>query len=305
MLRYYVNGSFVEESDAKVSILDRSFLYGDACFESMCIWSGRVIHLEEHMRRLLRSTRIMRIAVPDFDELCDIVLEAAAVNGMADQDGQVRIQVTRGEGQGIFNTAGLTTNIFVIPELQDLSNPASLVVQPDSLVPRRAVISTYVRSGSTVLDPRIKTTSYASSMLAYLEAADQGASIGILRDDRGFIAEGQTMNIFCVDGDKIRVPFEASALAGITRAHIMATAKNLGYSCFESNLTAYDLTCADEVFATATSIGVMPISAIGGIEFDTPAPGPVTQALNEAYAKEAIASSPAISKRPTAASLAE
>ena len=288
-LSYYINGSFVGDSDAKISVLDRSFLYGDAVFEGICVWSGRVIHLDDHLHRLQRSARVLRIPLPTFDELREIVLETGARNEMADiQCAQLRLQVTRGNGQGVVHaSADLEPNIVVIPQLHDVPDPYSLT-------PRRAVMSSFVRPGATVCDPRIKTTSYASTVMAYLEAADQGAHIAILRDDRGFVAEGQTMNIFCVSGEALRCPREVSALAGITRHHVIETARMLGFSCVERELTSYDLACADELFATSTSLGLMPIESLGGVHFDIRAPGPIARKINDAYVKRAIETSPPI-----------
>jgi len=264
---FYVDGRFVEEAEAKVPVTDRAFLYGDACFESLGVWSGRVIHLEDSLARLKRSARMMRICLPDVDELREAVLETAARNGMQDLPfAYLRLQVTRGTGLGVVVVDGPST-LVVIPRVDGLRDPLALV-------PLRAALSTYVRAGAAALDPRIKSANYGTSVLAYLEAARQGADLAILRDERGYVAEGQTMNLFCVRDGVIRTPFEASALGGITRAHVLKAARGTGYECAETPVTIYDFECADEAFATSSMDGIMPRagSAAWSCRWRRPAP---------------------------------
>jgi len=280
---FYINGSFVEDEHAKVSVQDRAFLYGDGCFESLGIWDGRVLHLDESMARLGRSTRMLRIASPPAAELVEVVLETAARNRMSEvQYGYLRVQVTRGVGMSVASAdRERPPTVVVIPRLEGLG-------EPRTLKPRSAVASSYVRASAAAIDPRIKSLDYTTSVLAYLEAAERGADIAVLRDDRGFVAEGQTMNLFCVRDGVVRTSPEASALAGITRAHLLDASRRRGYPCLETPLTMYDLECADEVFATSSMQGVMPVGAVGGLDLPIPAPGPVTRDVHGAYVEKAL-----------------
>jgi branched-chain amino acid aminotransferase len=179
----------------------------------------------------------------------------------------------------------------VIPRLEGLGDPRALV-------PLRAAVSSYVRAGAAALDPRVKSANYVTSVLAYLEVAQHGADLAVLRDDRGFVAEGQTMNLFSVRDGAVRTPAEGSALAGITRAYVLQVVRELGYGCAETPLTVYDLECADEVFATSSMRGIMPVSSVNGLELALAAPGPITTAVNEAYVESAWRTAPLVPPTP-------
>lgn len=284
----YIDGEFVEEADATVSVSDHSFLYGDGCFEGIGVFDSKILHLDEHVERLYRSARMLRIDVPvPPAELRSLILETASRNGMDERPmGYLRPLVSRGMGP-----LGLKWTVTI--------EPATLVIIPQfgdrrigyggEMDVLTTVVTSVVAASSATLDPRIKSNNYLPSILACLEAHDRGADVGILRDERGFLSEGHAMNLFCIRDGRILSPPESVALAGITRKNVLAVARALGIECAEQDLTAYDLVCADEAFVTSSLEGVAAIASVDGRELER-CPGPLTRKVRDAYVDRALGS---------------
>src|SRR6516162_1266736 len=240
---FYVNGHFVEDEEAKISVTDHSFLYGDGCFEGIGVCEGRVLHLDEHVTRLFKSARLLRMEVPvSWADLRALILETAARNGMDRSPmGYLRPLLSRGAGPlGLkySNKLGPAT-LVIIPQLGDRR-----IAYTGEIEIMSAVFSSYQRPGPSSVDARIKANNYLTYILAYLEAQDRGADIAIMRDPEGYVAEGHAMNLFAVNGERVVVPQESFALSGITRKNVIATARRIGIECIESNLTRYDISAA-------------------------------------------------------------
>lgn len=284
---YYLNGRFVEDAEAKVSVTDHSFLYGDGCFEGIGVCEGRILHLDEHVARLLKSARMLRMTVPvSAEELRRLTLETASRNGMDKTPmGYLRPLLSRGAGPlGLkySNKLGPAT-LVIIPQLGDRR-----IAYTGEIEVLTAVFSSYNRSGAGSLDARIKANNYLTYIMAFLEAQDRGADIAILRDPDGYVAEGHAMNLFCVHNRVVLVPPESFALSGITRKNVILAARAAGFECREAQLTRYDVTAADEVFVTSSLEAVAAIRSIDGDALSGPVPGPVTKAVRDAYVKVAL-----------------
>jgi branched-chain amino acid aminotransferase len=281
---FYVNGKFVPEDEALVSVSDHGFMYGDGCFDSLGVWDGHLIHLDDHLDRFFMSARMLRIPVPmSKPEMADLVVETARRNGFQSPGSfSMKIILTRGS-----RTFRLTTD-FGSPTLVvaclKASDESPLNTEISS---KAATISSYSRNYPAARDSRTKSLDYGISVLAFLEAMDRGAEVAILRTPDGFIAEGHMMNIFCVRNGKLLTPPAALALAGVTRKNVLDASSDLGYSWDESLLTTYDLRCADEIFVTAASLGVWAISRLDDIRLPAPHPGPLTTAIGSHYIKKA------------------
>lgn len=284
---FYVDGEFVPQEDAVVPILDYGFLYGDGCYESIAVTEGTAIDLDWRIERLFRSARMLRIEVPiPPEQLRELLLETAVRNGMREGDGgyYLRPFLTRGVGQ-----IGGMTNANRIGTLRVLAMavPAEKIGYRGPVKVANSVFTSYVRTVPLMLDPRIKYTNYSSSMLAKFEAKERGADWPIFRDADGFITEVGNGNIFAVTDGRVLTPLVKGALGGLVRRRVIAVARELGTECLETEMTRYDLECADEVFVTAA---LSCVTAIGNIEgLDVPAPGPVTTALRDAYVASALA----------------
>jgi branched-chain amino acid aminotransferase len=284
---FYVNGRFVEDEAAKISVTDHSFLYGDGCFEGIGVCEGRVLHLDEHVTRLFKSARLLRMEVPvSWADLRALILETAARNGMDRRPmGYLRPLLSRGAGPlGLkySNKLGPAT-LVIIPQLGDRR-----IAYTGEIETLSAVFSSYQRPGPGSLDARIKANNYLTYILAFLEAQDRGADVAILRDPAGYVAEGHAMNVFCVHDGRLCVPQEPLALAGITRRNVIATARRIGYECIETSLTRYDLVAADEVFVTSSLEAIAAIASIDGEPLPAPIPGPITREVRAAYVSAAL-----------------
>jgi branched-chain amino acid aminotransferase len=281
---FYVNGEFVEDQDAKISVTDRAFLYGDGCFEGLGVFRGRIPHLDDHIARLYRSARMLRIEIPlSREQLRDVILETAARNGMRDVDSAyMRPLITRGCGPlGVKNSRNLgTPTVVVIPQLTGRRAMFGEEIEICS-----AVLTRFVRAGAATLDPGIKSNNYIPSILAFLEAQDREAQaeVAVLHDAQGFLAEGHAMNIFCVLDNVLYSPMASAALRGITRMHVLRVAKQLGVETQERNLTDYDLICADEAFVTSAMESVAAIGSVNGDPMLGEVPGPLTKKIRAAY----------------------
>jgi branched-chain amino acid aminotransferase len=280
---YSVNGELVPRSEAMIGADDRGVLYGDGCFESLGIWGGRMIHLEESLARIRRSARMLRIDLPSTDELREIVQATASRNGMdRSPAGYLRLLVTRGRGMGVAVPPDVSSPTVLVLARTEVGDYRELPVV-------RAAVSTHIRQAPAVLDPRIKTLNYLAGVMAALEAEAAGAQIGILRDAAGYVSEAHAMNIVCVQNGTVMTPPTGSALAGITASKVSRVVRELGYDWVERQLTVYDLVNSDEAFTTCSSVGLMAISAIDGIALPAPTPGPITTQLHNGYVEAAFA----------------
>ncbi len=294
---FYLNGRFVEDADATIPVTDHSFLYGDGCFEGVSVVEGKILYLDEHVERLFRSARMLRIAIPlTPGEMREVVVETAARNRMdREQTAYLRPLVTRGAGPlGVKNTSLVgAPSVVVIPQI---GRQGGYQGEAPTV---SAVISRYVRSGSDSLDPGIKSNNYLTSILALLDAeqADPDVGVVILRDSRGFLAEGHAMNLFAVWDTSVVTPPATRALRGITRGHVIATIRGLGLEVEQRDLSDYDLICADEAFVTSSMSGVTAISSVDGRPMPSPVPGRTTTAIRTAYVSAALSSGTPISPR--------
>ena len=281
---FWNDGEFVDEREATVPVFDWGYLYGDGCFESIALIEGVLLDLDARLERLQKSAKAMRIE-PDlsWERVRELVLETGARNNFAQaRTGYLRPMLSRAASSiGIFS-AKRTGTLRILGK----QNPP---YQYGEAVPTvRTILSTYTRTTAMSLDPRIKSFSYSTGILARFEAEDRGADWAVFRDANGVITEAFSANVFCVSRGKIFTPRDTNVLSGITRRGVIAAARSAGYECVETDLTRYDLETADEFFLTSAGGNVQAVSDFEGIPFI--APGPVTTAVRTAYIASAIAS---------------
>lgn len=285
MPEFYLNGRFLPEEEAKISVTDHGLVYGDAFFEAIGVCQGRVLDLDAHLERFAWSARMMRIPLPEsITRIRELLLETASRNGLRTAPaGSLRAIASRGDGPlGVDSSdeVGPPTFVILAGAGEDrLTGPIGSV---------DAVTSTYTRPPASSHETRIKSTSYITSILAFFEARARGAEVAILRDPDGHVAEAHHANVFCVRQGELWCPPTAAGLAGITRAGMVASAASLGYACHQAPLTMYDLRCADEAFVTSTGTGVRALRRIDGDELPDPVPGPVTSAVRGAYVERLL-----------------
>lgn len=276
-MKVWLNGILMPVGEAKVSVLDRGFLYGDTIFETIVAVNGRLFKYRPHWERFCRSAESVGLILPftetSLRDHLELVLRA---NGQL--DGILRVSVSRGVGERGLSTMGCHQPTALI-----LCFPPRVISKEMFEKGSKVIISSIRRIPNACLPAAAKTGNYLCGILAFREAQSAGASEAILLTQEGYVAEGTVSNVFIVQrGRLVTPPLEAGILPGITRAAIIEAAKSLSLTVAESMLNETDLYAADEVFYTNSSSGVMPVSRIGEQHF--PCPGKVTRDLAEAYA---------------------
>lgn len=253
-MKVFLDGKFVDEADAKISVFDHGLLYGDGVFEGIRLYDGNVFMLEEHIERLEMSAKAIRLALPwSRAELMEAVCEACRVNGL--RDGYIRQVITRGIGNlGINPFTCKTPSHFIIAD--------KITLYPPEYYAKglKIVTSATRRINSAALPPMVKSLNYLNNILAKMEAISAGCLEAVMLNDEGFVAECTGDNLFIRHGDDwFTPPFFAGALKGITRGAVMELMAARGMKLTEKNLTRYELWTCDEMFLTGTAAEVIPV----------------------------------------------
>ena len=246
----YVNGRFVLENEATVSIFDRGFLYGDGVFETMRIYDGKIFRARAHLDRLVGGLKELEI---DFrtpaEELMVIGEELTKRNGVA--NGIARVYVTSGQsafGQDL-NVQGGPTTVFVAKPFEFQTNPAALHVTVSS-----------VRLDTNSQLPRLKTANRLPYILARHEAKRAAAHDALLRNINDRVIELTISNVFVAKNGEVFTPsLDDGPLAGITRHAALVLAGEIRLPAYEMSFGLEFLSDADEMFATNSLIEIVPI----------------------------------------------
>jgi len=273
----YINGELVPESEAKISVFDHGFLYGDGVFEGIRAYKGVVFKLKEHIERLYDSAKFLRIEIPmSKEDLMEAILETVRRNGLSDC--YIRVVVTRGVGD-----LGLDPRKCEKPSIIIIARPMA------PLLGKRVVsliISSVRRDGVDATNHQAKSLNYLNNILAKLEAINAGADDAVMLDSRGFVSEATGENIFIVKDERIMTPPPTSGiLSGITRDCVIELARRLGYEVVERELTPFELLTADEVFLTGTAAEIVPVESVNGRKIGERVPGPITERLIREFEK--------------------
>ncbi|OGL62509.1 MAG: hypothetical protein A3J27_03850 [Candidatus Tectomicrobia bacterium RIFCSPLOWO2_12_FULL_69_37] len=272
----YVNGEFVEAGEARVSAFDHGFLYGDGIFESLTSTGGRIFKLREHMDRLERSARALRLALPETKErIAAIVKESVRRSKVGDV--YIRIIVSRGEGYPLLDPRVVSRPTLAVL-LHDASPPVTTATTYRNRGEGLRLKTAGVRKvPPECFEPRVKSLNYLNNVLARIEAIEAGFDEAILLDLRGFVAEAPGENIFIVKDGMLKTPRAHQVLDGITRRTVLDIAARAGIPAQESDLTLYDLYTADEVFLTSSFSRVHAVAEVDGRSI--PLSGPITRQL--------------------------
>ncbi|SUZ31142.1 D-alanine aminotransferase [Roseibaca ekhonensis] len=276
----YVNGDYLPETEAKVSIFDRGFLMADGVYEVTTVIDGKLIDFDGHFTRLERSLNELDIANPmDRDAWLDVHRELVAQNGI--ELGMVYLQVTRGapgDRDFIFPDPETTTPTVV---LFTQSN-AALVESPKAKKGIKVVTIDDLRWGRR----DIKTVQLLYPSMGKMMALKQGADDAWMVQD-GAITEGTSNNAYIIkDGKIVTRALSNDILHGITRAAVLRFAREAQMQVEERNFTVEEAKSADEAFVTSASTFVMPVVAIDGADLGSGTPGPLATRLREIYLEE-------------------
>lgn len=279
-LLIYVDGKYYPKSEAKISVYDHGFLYGDGVFEGIRAYNGSVFKLKEHIDRLYSSARVIMLEIPiTREEMINAVIETLKKNNLT--EAYIRLVVSRGLGDlGLDPRKCPKPTIIIITDRIKLHGGGA---KEEGLT---AIISWVKRDPVDATSHEVKSLNYLNSILAKIEANSANVDEAICLNKEGFVCEGVAENIFAVsDGVIITPPTSTGALRGITRNVVIEIAKKLGYTVVKKEITPSALFLADEVFFTGTAAEVVPVKDINKRRIGDGKPGPITRRLMEEYQK--------------------
>jgi branched-chain amino acid aminotransferase len=273
-----VNGTVVPAAEARISVLDNGFTFGDAVYETLRTYGGRPFHLDRHLLRLRKSAARVAFELPVSDDEMARRLDAV-LSVAANPESYIRFIVSRGVGDISyhFDRVQGPTVVMVVKPYERYPDQVYSEGLPVALVSVR-------RNHPQALDPAIKSCNLLNNVLATREAQALGAVEALLLNDRGEVAEGAGSNLFIVkDGVAITPPLSAGILEGITRAVLLEIAPVVGVPVVERPVSVAALLGADEAFVTSTLKEIAPIRTLNGKPLGAGRPGPVTLRLLAAF----------------------
>ena len=277
----YVNGAFVPENEAKISIFDRGFLFADGVYEVTGVLQGRMIENNQHLRRLHRSLSELNLPAP-FDDQKIIAVQEELIRRNRLEEGIVYLQVTRGAADRDFAYPEK-----LIPSLVAFTQVKSLLNAPVTQKGLRIITVPDIRWGR----PDIKTVGLLAASMAKMQAIHAGKDDAWLVDPNGRITEATASNAYIITNDNklITRHLSKSILSGITRQSMLALARENNISFEERPFTVDEAQHAKEAFMTGSAAFVVPIVEINNYPVGTGKPGELTQRLHRLYTQMALA----------------
>jgi branched-chain amino acid aminotransferase len=279
-LQVYIDGEFYPKSQAKISVYDHGFLYGDGVFEGIREYNGVVFKLKEHIDRLYRSAHGIMLNIPITKaEMIKAVVETLRKNKM--KDSYIRLVVSRGVGD-----LGLDPRKCPKPTIIVITDTINIKAGNAKEVGVTTMFSWVRRNPVDATTHEIKSLNYLNSVLAKIEANACGVDEAICLESNGYIAEGVGENVFIVkDGELFTPPTSTGALAGITADVVAELCAKLGIDLIITNLTPFMLFTADEAFFTGTAMEMVPIREVNKRQIRNGKPGPITKKLMAEFQK--------------------
>lgn len=280
----YINGNFVNENEAKISIYDSALMFGDMVFEMTRSFNKKQFKLKEHLERLFAGIRILRIplemTMDELENLCYKVIEKNEPVFNPSDEHRLMINVSRGP-------LAIYAHVFggkIEPTLVIADFPLKWTVAGmgylfdigvNAIIPSQKTVPAYL------IDPKIKNRSRIHYQMANIEVSQYhgNRNWALLLDPDGFVSEGTGDNFFIVKDRRIYTPEGRNILRGISREYIFELADQLGLTCFEKNIEPYDVYTADEAFFTATPFCIMPCVSINSLPIGDGKPGTITRTL--------------------------
>jgi len=273
----YIDGKYLPADQAKISVFDHGFLYGDGVFEGIRAYNGRVFRLKEHLDRMYDSAKTIDLHPPlSKDELAEVICELLRKNKL--DNAYIRPIISRGVGDlGLDPRKCKTPSVIVIA--------TSWGAMYGDLYDKglRAITVSVRRNPAEALPPNVKSLNYLNNILAKIEANYKGGDEAIFFDTNGYLSEGSGDNLYMVKNGEILTPATLNNLRGVTRMVLIEIARSLGLTVREQNLGYFDLYSADEVICTGTAAEVAPITGIDGRVIGNGRPGPITRQLMAAF----------------------
>lgn len=280
----YMNGDFVSEKEAKISIYDSALMFGDMVFEMTRSFNKKQFKLKEHLERLYFGIKILRIplkmSIKDMEDACIATIQKNEPAFGKKDEHRLMINVSRGP-------LALYAHVFdgkLEPTVVIADFPLKWTVVGmgrffDAGI--NAVITSQRAIPAYLIDPKIKNRSRIHYQMANIEASCfRGENNwALLLDLDGFVAEGTGDNFFIIKNKKIITPEGRNILRGISREYVFELAKQLKLECYEKNIEPYDIYTADEAFMTGTPFCMLPVTSLNGVKIGDGKPGKLTEIL--------------------------
>lgn len=274
----YVNGSFVPKEEARVSVYDHGYLYGDGIFEGIRAYDGRIFRLEQHLDRMYESARYLMLEIPlSRDAMRAAILETVRRCGL--RDAYIRPVISRGVGDlGLDpRKCKIATVVIIVDTIQ---------LYPREAYERglRAITATTRKIRPDALSPQAKTLNYLNNIMARIEANQAGVEEAIMLNGEGYVCECSADNLFIVRGGEVWTPPAfLGILKGVTRATIIELAGTLDIPVREQIFTLHDVYTAEECFLSGTGAELGPVVEVDARPIGTGRPGPVALRLVRAF----------------------
>ncbi len=272
-----MNGEFIQLSEARIPVLDWGFLRSDATYDVVHVWQGRFFRLDKHIDRFFHSTEKLRMPC----KVSRINLKKILA-GCVERSGLDNAYVE------MIQTRGMSPNFERDPRKSEprfiaFAVPFGWILKPEEFEKGLDVlVSNRRRISSNSIDARIKNYHWLDLVSGMFEAFDDGHDTVILTNEENNISEGPGFNIFCVDERGLSSP-DKGVLEGITRQTVLDLAKELNLPFQLRPISLEKLKNSNEVFATSTAGGIMPITKINGILIGQGSPGEITRKLHKIY----------------------
>jgi len=276
-MKVYLNGNIVNKEDAKISVFDHGFLYGDGAFEGIRSYSRLVFKLKEHIDRLYETAHTLMMDVSlTKEQMSQAIVDTLKANNLS--DAYIRVVVTRGAGDlGLDpNKCKGNSSIVIITD--------KITLYADDLYKNGMEIITVptVRNHPEALNPKLKSLNYLNNILAKIEANISGYSEAIMLDHSGYVAECTGDNIFIVKKGRLLTPAQG-CLRGITRDTVIDLARQQRIETEEGLITRHEVYNADECFLTGTAAEIIPVVRVDGRPISDGKPGEVTQKMMKLF----------------------
>jgi branched-chain amino acid aminotransferase len=278
----HINGALVPRAEARVSVFDSVVQGGDAVWEGLRVYNGRIAAFSAHLQRLQNSAKALAFAaVPSSEEIRRAVYATLEANGMTDQS-HIRLTLTRGEKISSGMNPRLNQSGCSLIVLAEWKPP----VYADSGI--EVITASTRRNTPQCLDSKIHHNNLLNNILAAIEANVAGVDSAVMLDVHGFISETNDTNIFLVRGGQLFTPFADSCLPGLTRQMVLDIASESGTLAHEKNLSLTELYTADEAFTSGTMGELTPILKADGRVIGNGKRGPVTSRFQQLHREHAF-----------------
>lgn len=265
MSTVFLNGEFIDSKDAKISIFDHGFLYGDGIYETLRTYGGLIFNYEAHYKRLKRSADVLKLNLPYSErEIYTFIKELIAKNAL--KEARIRVTLTRGENNFTFDTCKNPTMVILANELE-----------PEPIENYESGVKVITVPFSRAL-PEVKSISLVPMVKAKQTMIPKGAYEALFVDADGYITEGSITNVYFVKNNEIHVP-EMDMLSGTVREVLLGLAVKAGYSLIFERCYKESFYEADEIFLTNSIRSVIPVSHIDDFPVNATVPGAVTANL--------------------------